>query len=277
MLLNSSCLYVISHTMGSSPGCCPSLNGRLSVSSTAPYESPTKRGSSAPHTAFSFHTDGRSPSFSLAFYYTGSIRTVYTSASTKVYVLSSQILTLAYDVLGFTWVEPYKSTISRGLQYSTVTILISFVISLAVAAGPIGLAFFKLPGRMILAQNSSAVISAACHCIPVASNDVSHEYDIPLLGMTKSRMQSSLGSEEEMLQNMAVGRLRWGVVSRHQKSLPENPRTFSEYPGSQTEYAGGGRLEYFGEGNPGHLAFRSLEQEVTDVVEGSLYAGLKKR
>jgi len=57
-------------------------------------------------------------------------------------------------------------SLMRGLSYSTISILISLALSIAIVAVPVVVGLFvKLPGQMPIAQNSSAVISAACHCV----------------------------------------------------------------------------------------------------------------
>ncbi|KAB5540581.1 hypothetical protein GE09DRAFT_260589 [Coniochaeta sp. 2T2.1] len=154
---------------------------------------------------------------------------------------------------GYAWDQPLNPVTIRSLQYSTVAILISLCISLSVAAAPIALAMFRLPGRMVLAKNSSATISAACHCIPAASSDdTSYKHDVPLLPV-KAGMQTTVSDEAELLREMATGKLIWGVVSSNALE----------------------RSEYSGEGNPGHLAFGTPEQQVTEPVEGNYYAAVR--
>lgn len=139
----------------------------------------------------------------------------------------------------------------KSLQYSTIAIVVSLCISICVASAPIVLAIFKLPGKMVLAKNSSAAISAACHCIPTASSyDISYQHDVPLL-QAKGDVARTASDEQELLREMATSKLRWGVVS----NTPLE------------------RSEYYGEGNPGHLAFGTMEQHVTEPVDGNFYAG----
>ncbi|KAK0649217.1 hypothetical protein B0T16DRAFT_127146 [Cercophora newfieldiana] len=143
---------------------------------------------------------------------------------------------------------------NRGLAYSSRSIVISFAISLAVALAPLILGYVKLPGNMPMAQNSSAVISAACHCVPTrSSHGTSTEtLDKPLLqarsprSLTESITEyKSKSSNKDALWDLATGKLKWGVVS----------------PGR--------------EGEPGHLAFGGPNQEISEPVEECLYAGKK--
>jgi len=143
----------------------------------------------------------------------------------------------------------------RRLGFSTKSIFISIILSISVALAPPILGFFfKLPGKMPLARNSSAVMSAACHCIPVPSPPAMSTETLnkpllgsasPMIGLTEYK---STRSEEEMLQDMARGQLKWGVVS----------------PG------GAGRV--FTESEPGRLAFGSPAQDVSEPVQGSYYS-----
>ncbi|OIW32319.1 hypothetical protein CONLIGDRAFT_642048 [Coniochaeta ligniaria NRRL 30616] len=154
---------------------------------------------------------------------------------------------------GYAWNQPLSPSSSlsiKSLQYSTVTIVISLCVSISVASAPIALALFKLPGKMVLAKNSSAAISAACHCIPTASSyDISYQDGVPLLP-SKGETRHNANDEQELLREMATSKLRWGVVSNN---LLE-------------------RSEYYGEGNPGHLAFGTMEQHVTEPLDGNFYA-----
>src|SRR4051794_13579876 len=66
---------------------------------------------------------------------------------------------------------PYEILeVDRGLQFSSVAILIGFSISVFIALSPMILARFHLPGQMVLGGSNSKVISAACHCIPISSS-----------------------------------------------------------------------------------------------------------
>jgi len=119
-----------------------------------------------------------------------------------------------------------------------MTILISFIISIAVAASPVVLGVLKIPGRMVLAQNKSLVISAACHCYPPRGGGSSQNGDV---------------SAAEALVEMAMGKLKWGEV------IDPLSTTHMDIRNSQD------RL--------GHLAFGSPVQEVGEVVSGKSYRG----
>ncbi|KAF4472854.1 hypothetical protein FALBO_241 [Fusarium albosuccineum] len=145
---------------------------------------------------------------------------------------------------------PYKHTTTHSLQFSTKAILIALVASVTVAITPLFLAFIKLPGQMVLAGGNSAVISAACHCVPV---------DLPLDNQfgSKSSDSSSLWYEsdatrlildaEDPLQTVARRRLKWGHV------LGE-----------------GGHHDL----KTGHLAFGTEEQAMAEPEEGKYYSGI---
>ncbi|KAK0611889.1 hypothetical protein B0T14DRAFT_531224 [Immersiella caudata] len=157
---------------------------------------------------------------------------------------------------GFHWPGDNFS-LNRGLAYSSKSILISFVISISVAIAPLILGSVKIPGNMPMARNSSAVISAACHAVPIPpSHGASFDaLDKPLL-QARSPVASDTeykgaSGEQDGLWEMATGLLRWGVVS-------------PGWPG-----------RVYSDGEPGHLAFGSPQQDVQDPVYGSFYAGKK--
>jgi len=86
----------------------------------------------------------------------------------------------------------------EGLQYSTVAILISLVLSVALAMLPVVLARAKLPGRMVVSGGNSAVISAACHAV---LSTVPAEGQYPL-------DDSKDGDSHGTLEDVATGRLK---------------------------------------------------------------------
>ncbi|KAM0417299.1 hypothetical protein ACHAPT_012680 [Fusarium lateritium] len=134
---------------------------------------------------------------------------------------------------------PYNPTANRGLQYSTIAILIGFSVSLFLAFSPAALAMFRLPGRMVLGGSNSKVISAACHCIPVA-----YAGEIPESRMATVQLLKDAERDVDVLDEMATRRLRWGQVSS-------------------------GRND----GEAGHLTFGVEEQEITEPIDGKLYSG----
>ena len=129
-----------------------------------------------------------------------------------------------------------------GLQYSAVAILISLVLSVALAMLPVVLARAKLPGRMVVSGGNSAVISAACHAV---LSTVPEEGQYPLDG---SKDAGSYGT----LEDVATGRLKWGEVP---------------LPPPQSDLSSGGTGQIVG-----HLAFGTEDQNVTEPVEGRWYA-----
>jgi hypothetical protein len=158
------------------------------------------------------------------------------------------------------------------LGYSTKAIFITIVISSALALIPIILALTKLPGDgMVLAANDSAVISAACHCIPVETAVELTEVESMasrrrLLGDDQSRREaarssgSSMAEEVEgeqgkdrnrrLLAQMTIQKLKWGVVARGQTPCTKE--------------------------HPGHLAIGTMDQDVEPPVVGHFYAGTGK-
>lgn len=120
----------------------------------------------------------------------------------------------------------------------------------AMAVIPLILAMTTLPANTIMSANNSAVISAACHCIPAQpaakSGDVS-----PMESELKSAAATDASDIEDgtekprTLQDMTTGRLKWGFVSRG-KNTPDCP---------------------------GHLSFGTEEQSITTPIDGDWYAG----
>ncbi|KAF5717248.1 hypothetical protein FMUND_5903 [Fusarium mundagurra] len=135
---------------------------------------------------------------------------------------------------------PYEiAEIDRGLQFSSVAILIGFSISLVIALSPMILAKRSLPGQMVLGGSNSKVISAACHCIPISSSHATGKagaVTAPLLETSES-----IGGPLDL---MATMKLKWGEVS--------TTNADSEI---------------------GHLAFGVEEQRVTEPIEGKHYSG----
>ncbi|KAF4456361.1 hypothetical protein F53441_1520 [Fusarium austroafricanum] len=136
---------------------------------------------------------------------------------------------------------PYEIfEIDRGLQFSTVAILIAFSLSLLIALIPIILARFNLSSDMVLAGSNSKVISAACHCVPIRLTDATSKADtIAIQPLDPVEIGGS------PLDVMATVKLRWGDVST--------------------------------ENSDGHLAFGVLNQEVTDPIQGRYYGGRRRR
>ena len=141
------------------------------------------------------------------------------------------------------------------LAHSSGSIMITVFVCFVVATTPLLLGIVRLRGPMPLARNSSAVMSAACHCIPERS---SYGTSLEMLGkpLMDDRPPETIVTEyessrsgEDGLADLAVGKLKWGVVAA---GSPGRPRT---------------------EGEPGHLAFGSRGHEVSEPVDGSLYAG----
>ncbi|KAF5652120.1 hypothetical protein F25303_3594 [Fusarium sp. NRRL 25303] len=129
--------------------------------------------------------------------------------------------------------------IDRGLQFSSVAILIGFSISAIIALSPMILAKRSLPGQMVLGGSNSKVISAACHCIPVSSSHTTAKAG----AVTVHPLETS-ESGAGPLDRMATMKLRWGEVS--------TTNADSEI---------------------GHLAFGVEEQGVTEPIEGKQYSG----
>jgi hypothetical protein len=151
------------------------------------------------------------------------------------------------DVGNDNWVP--TSNVVGGTQISTVAMLLSFVVSVAVVLAPTLLARLKLPGNTVLLGNNSAVISATCHCIPIKTCPYS---DLAQPDNQGSTDENRLKPSGEVLQAIATGKIRWGVVS-----------------GSLCTTCTGQLLLIPNIG--GHLAFGVEEQNVTEPIEGRIY------
>ncbi|KAF5558951.1 hypothetical protein FMEXI_146 [Fusarium mexicanum] len=135
---------------------------------------------------------------------------------------------------------PYEiAEIDRGLQFSSVAILIGFSISVVIALSPMILAKRELPGQMVLGGSNSKVISAACHCIPFSPSNTTEK-----AGTAIAHILDISESGGGPLDLMATMKLRWGEV----------PTTNAD-------------------SEIGHLAFGVEEQEVTEPTEGKHYSG----
>ncbi|QKD60372.1 uncharacterized protein FOBCDRAFT_244101 [Fusarium oxysporum Fo47] len=135
---------------------------------------------------------------------------------------------------------PYKiAEIDRGLQFSSVAILIGFSISVVIALSPMILAKRHLPGQMVLGGSNSKVISAACHCIPISPSHATGKAGA--ITVHPLEISESGGSPLDLMKTM---KLRWGEVS-----------TINA------------------ESEIGHLAFGVEEQGVAAPIEGKHYSG----
>lgn len=135
---------------------------------------------------------------------------------------------------------PYKiAEIDRGLQFSSVAILIGFSISVVIALSPMILAKRHLPDQMVLGGSNSKVISAACHCIPISSSHATGKAGA--VTVHPLEILESGGSPLDLMETM---KLRWGEVS-----------TINA------------------ESEIGHLAFGVEEQGITAPIEGKHYSG----
>jgi hypothetical protein len=165
------------------------------------------------------------------------------------------------------------------MLYSEIAILISLVICCALAVVPLVASLvIKLPGQMVVMGSCSDVISAACHCINTTSSsyDTSNNsrlnFGIPGSidpSLQKSRtggndveLEMSANDYENAMEmsalyqnvepqaslfNVAVGRLKWGVIAH------------------------AGKTENREESVLEHLAFGSAGQEVMEPVDGKTY------
>lgn len=108
---------------------------------------------------------------------------------------------------------------------------------------------FEIPGNMVVAASSSAVMSAACHCIPTESVELADIDPSSSERLLESEPRDDSDAEEDrrtrMLYNMSIQELKWGIVS-----------------------PGNGTAEY-----PGHLAFGTMDQEIQPPIIGRWYAG----
>ncbi|KAF5243582.1 hypothetical protein FANTH_8161 [Fusarium anthophilum] len=135
---------------------------------------------------------------------------------------------------------PYEiAEIDRGLQFSSVAILIGFSISVVIALSPMILARRELPGQMVLGGSNYKVISAACHCIPFSPSNTTEK-----AGTVTAHLLDISESGVGSLDMMATMKLRWGEV----------PTTNAD-------------------SEVGHLAFGVEEQGVTEPIEGKRYSG----
>jgi hypothetical protein len=134
---------------------------------------------------------------------------------------------------------PYEILeVDRGLQFSSVAILIGFSISVFIALSPMILARFHLPGQIVLGGSNSKVISAACHCIPISSSHATRK-----VGTVTVHPLEISERGGDPLDLMATMKLRWGDV-------PTNA-----------------------DGEIGHLAFGVEEQEIIEPIERKHYSG----
>ena len=116
------------------------------------------------------------------------------------------------------------------------------------------MAVFKIPGNMVVAANNSAVISAACYCIPVENTEwradgVESQERLLELAETGDTKDSDQARQYRALYKMSTRKLKWGCVSS--TSCTED--------------------------DPGHLAFGSEDQEIRPPVRGAWYSGSKDR
>jgi hypothetical protein len=114
------------------------------------------------------------------------------------------------------------------------------------------LAASKLPGKMVIAGNCSAVISAACHCVPssIPSPERSSSTSNTLVIEEDNRAENSGTARREVV-DLATGKLKWGVIP--------------DLGNNQTQPS---------DTSVGHLSFGSEVLGVSEVVEGDLYSGL---
>jgi hypothetical protein len=131
--------------------------------------------------------------------------------------------------------------------------LISLAICLGLALVPVILATSKLPGKMVIAGNCSAVISAACHCVPssIPSPERSGSTNKTLV-IEEDNWAENSGTARREVVDLATGKLKWGVIPDlgNNRTQPNDTSV-------------------------GHLLFGSEVQGVGEVVEGDLYSGLQ--
>lgn len=167
------------------------------------------------------------------------------------WLFSNCIYVIIYESYVAYW--PYDSSITRTLQFSTITILISLVICLGLALVPVILAAWKLPGKMVIAGNCSAVISAACHCVPsfIPSPEQSGSTNKTLV-IEEDNWDENSGTARREVVDLATSKLKWGVIPDlgNNRTQPNDTSV-------------------------GHLSFGSEVQGVGEVVEGDLYSGLQ--
>ena len=127
---------------------------------------------------------------------------------------------------------------------------------------------FYLPGLIVILGNNSAVLSAACHVVPLVAPSNAPDMDegrtrglhgfychcaqctSPVTRAAAEVVDLTVRGEDE-LPRMAQGKLKWGVVS----SLPMRDLRFSPM-------------------QLAHLAFGSPAQRVRRPEEGEMYAGI---
>ena len=151
-------------------------------------------------------------------------------------------------VSGYSWSWPYGASARvEGLQYSTISILIALVTTIAFAFMPLLVARRTLPGNMVIAGGNSAVISAACH-------SVSARADPSSMSLTAAQKSSTgvMEPSDHHLRAMATGLLKWGDVST---GPPDGGRGPS------------------GDPEVGHLGFGSANEDVGEPIEGRWYSG----
>ncbi|KAH8649861.1 hypothetical protein BX600DRAFT_554327 [Xylariales sp. PMI_506] len=169
------------------------------------------------------------------------------------WLFSNCIYLIIYESYDAYW--PYESTTSQGLEFSTITILTSLIICLGLALVPVILAAAKLPGKIAMAGNCSAVISAASHCVYTStpSPERSGSIDKRRAIAGENQVENS-GIERREAAGLATGKLKWGVIL-------------------DLEY---NRTDQLNDAWVGHLSFGSETQGVGEVVEGDLYRGLNE-
>ena len=161
--------------------------------------------------------------------------------------------------VGYEFYPPYQlgTWSGRGLGYSTLSLLITLVACVGAILLPVGLGCRRLRSDMIVVQNDSAVLAAACHAVvPEGGANRGMEGD----AVTEALMSRGEGvdmgcgeggregsevetKDDSALRRLAAGKLRWGVVVRGL------------------------------DGRVRHLAFGSEEQYCGPPEEGHWYAG----
>jgi hypothetical protein len=138
---------------------------------------------------------------------------------------------------GHRWYAPYPHfELREGLQFSVVATVVSLAVSIFIAILPIGLAWVKLPGDMVVAGGNSMVISAACHVVTpsMATDD------------DGSGEEEKTGVDREGPEALVMGRLKWGEIPTPMQMLSGKP-TY-------------------------HLAFGAEHQNITKPVKDRWYA-----
>ncbi|KAG5665370.1 hypothetical protein KAF25_009495, partial [Fusarium avenaceum] len=148
---------------------------------------------------------------------------------------SNCIYVTNYEIYNPEYPYDMKSS-SETLQYSALAVLVALVLSIAVALSPLFLVCMRLPGKLPIGASNSAVISAACHCVPQPPISAAPNK----IGVSVQAMED----EDANLQALASQPLRWGDIS----------------------------TVFEGESGIGHLAFGTKDQCVEEPVEGKLYS-----